>query len=68
MLRLTIPAIIFVFLFGCSEIKKNESLQLTGKQKTKIESFSFNLVRSINDLIFLLLKIVGIVEPSKGGF
>lgn len=54
--RSTILAIIFVLLFGCSEIEKKEPLQLTKKQKTKIESFSINLVRSINEFDFSIIN------------
>lgn len=54
--RFTIPALIVVFLFGCSETKKAKPTELTPEQKTEIESFSNELINSINSFDFTVIN------------
>ncbi|MEQ8238936.1 MAG: hypothetical protein RIA69_06970, partial [Cyclobacteriaceae bacterium] len=56
MYKLIISAIILIFLIGCSEPKKNERPSLTTEQQAKIESFSTQLIKSINGFDFSVIN------------
>ena len=54
--KFTIAAIILVFLFDCSEIKKTERPRVTLEQQVQIEALSNKLIKSINGFEFSVIN------------
>lgn len=54
--KFTIPAIILIFFFGCSEPKKTERPKVTPEQQVQIESFANDLINSINGFDFSIIN------------
>jgi len=56
MYRFAVSVFILAFVFGCSESKKSERSVVTPQQQSQIESFSNELINSINEFDFSVIN------------